>query len=42
VQQRPDLVTVTVRLAARPLGRGRVTVPLTAQAAVAPEPEGPG
>ena len=42
VQQRPDLVTVTVRLAAQPLGRGLVTVPLTAQAAVTPEPEGPG
>ena len=42
VQQRPELVTVTVSLAAQPLARGLVTVPLTAQAAVTPEPEGAG
>jgi hypothetical protein len=42
VQRRSDLVTVTVRLTAQPLGRDLVTVPLTAQAAVTPEPEGSG
>ena len=42
VQQRPELGHRHRRLAAQPLGRGLVTVPLTAQAAVTPEPEGAG
>ena len=40
VQQRPGLVTVTVRVAARPLADWLVTVPLQARAQVVPEPDG--
>ena len=40
VVEKTDLVTVTVRLAARPLAGWLVTVPLTAQAQVVPEPRG--
>jgi hypothetical protein len=39
VQRRPGLVTVTVRVAARPLAGWLVTVPLEARAEVVPEPE---
>ncbi len=39
VQRRPELVTVTVRVAARPLADWLVTVPLQARAAVVPEPD---
>ena len=39
VQRRPGLVTVTVRVAARPLD-WLVTVPLQAHAEVVPEPDG--
>jgi hypothetical protein len=39
VQRRPGLVTVTVRVAARPLADWLVTVPLQARAEVVPEPE---
>jgi hypothetical protein len=42
VQRRPELVTVTVRVMAQPLARGLAAVPLSAQAAVVPEPEGVG
>ena len=40
VQRHPGLVTVTVRVAARPLADWLVTVPLQARAAVVPEPDG--
>ncbi len=40
VQRRPGLVTVTVRVAARPLVDWLVTVPLQARAQVVPEPHG--
>jgi hypothetical protein len=40
VQQRPGLVTVTVRVVAQPLVDGLVTVPLQARAQVVPEPKG--
>jgi hypothetical protein len=40
VLRRPGLVTVTVRVAARPLADWLVTVPLQARAEVVPEPEG--
>jgi hypothetical protein len=40
VQRRPGLVTVTVRVAARPLADWLVTVPLQARAQVVPEPHG--
>lgn len=40
VQRRPALVTVTVRVAARPLADWLVTVPLQARAQVVPEPHG--
>ena len=40
VQRRPGLVTVTVRVAARPLADWLVTVPLQARAEVVPEPDG--
>ena len=40
VQRRPGLVTVTVRVAARPLADWLVTVPLQARAQVVPEPDG--
>jgi hypothetical protein len=40
VQRRPGLVTVTVRVAARPLADWLVTVPLQASAHVVPEPDG--
>jgi hypothetical protein len=39
VQRRPGLVTVTVRVAARPLADWLVTVPLQARAMVVPEPD---
>ena len=38
VQRRPSLVTVTVRVAARPLADWLVVVPLQARAQVVPEP----
>ena len=38
VQRRPGLITVTVRVAARPLADWLVTVPLQASAEVVPEP----
>lgn len=40
VDRRPQLVTVTVRVTARPLAKGLVAVPLTARAQVVPEPQG--
>ena len=40
VQRRPELVTVTVRVAVRPLADWLVTVPLQARATVVPEPDG--
>jgi hypothetical protein len=40
VQRRPGLVTVTVRVAARPLADWLVRVPLQARAEVVPEPDG--
>ena len=40
VEQRSELVTVTVRVIARPLAKWLVAVPLTARAEVVPEPEG--
>ena len=39
VQERPSLVTVTVRVAARPLADWLVVVPLQARAQVVPEPD---
>ena len=38
IDKRPSLVTVTVRVRARPLGRWLVAVPLEARAQVVPEP----
>jgi hypothetical protein len=38
IEQRPDLVTVVVRVKSRPLGRWLVAVPLEARAQVVPEP----
>jgi hypothetical protein len=38
IDRRPNLVTVTVRVKARPLGRWLVAVPLEARAHVVPEP----
>jgi hypothetical protein len=38
IDERPSLVTVTVRVRARPLGRWLVAVPLEARAQVVPEP----
>ena len=40
VQRRPGLVTVTVRVTARPLADWLVAVPLQARAEVVPEPKG--
>jgi hypothetical protein len=40
VQRRPELVTVTVRVAVRPLADWLVIVPLQARATVVPEPDG--
>ena len=40
VERRPQLVTVTVRMTARPLASWLVGVPLTARAQIVPEPEG--
>ena len=40
VERRSQLVTVTVRMTARPLATWLVAVPLTARAEVVPEPEG--
>ena len=38
IDKRPNLVTVTVRVRARPLGRWMAAVPLEARAQVVPEP----
>jgi hypothetical protein len=38
IEKRPNLVTVTVRVRARPLGRWMAGVPLEARAQVVPEP----
>jgi hypothetical protein len=38
IDKRPNLVTVTVRVRARPLGRWMAVVPLDARAQVVPEP----
>jgi hypothetical protein len=38
IDKRPNLVTVTVRVRARPLGRWMAAVPLEARARVVPEP----
>jgi hypothetical protein len=38
IEKRPNLVTVTVRVKARPLGRWLAAVPLEARANVVPEP----
>ena len=38
IEKRPSLVTVVVRVRARPLGRWLVAVPLEARAQVVPEP----
>jgi hypothetical protein len=38
IDKRPNLVTVTVRVRARPLGRWMAAVPLDARAQVVPEP----
>ena len=38
IDKRPNLITVAVRVKARPLGRWPVTVPLEARAQVIPEP----
>ncbi len=38
IEKRPNLVTVTVRVRARPLGRWMAAVPLEARAQVIPEP----
>jgi hypothetical protein len=40
VEQRPTMVTVTVRMTARPLAGWLVAVPLQARATVVPEPKG--
>jgi hypothetical protein len=42
IDKRPSLVTVTVRVKARPLGRWLVAVQLEARAQVVPEPAGGG
>ncbi len=42
IDERPSLVTVTVRVKARPLGRWLVAVPLDARAQVIPEPAAGG
>jgi hypothetical protein len=39
VQQRPSLVTVTVRVMARPFADGLMAVPLQSRAQVVPEPD---
>ena len=41
VSRTPRLVTVTVRVRAKPMSGWLVTVPLQARAQVVPEPEGP-
>lgn len=38
IEKRPSLVTVVIRVRARPLGRGLVAVPLEARAQAVPEP----
>ena len=38
IDERPSLLTVTVRVSARPLGRWLVAVPLEARAQMVPEP----
>jgi hypothetical protein len=38
IDKRPNLVTVTVKVKAHPLGRWLATVPLEARAQVVPEP----
>jgi len=38
IDKRPNLVTVTVRVKARPLGRWLASAPLEARAQVVPEP----
>jgi hypothetical protein len=38
IDKRPNMVTVTVRVKAHPLGRCLASVPLEARAQVAPEP----
>jgi hypothetical protein len=38
IQKRPNLITVTVHVTARPLGRWLAAVPLEARANVVPEP----
>ena len=40
IDKRPNAVTVTVKVRARPLGRWLVAVPLEARAEVVPEPSG--
>jgi hypothetical protein len=40
IDRRPNLVTVTVRVKAQPLGRWLSAVPLEARAQVVPEPSG--
>ncbi|MCW2811334.1 MAG: hypothetical protein JWP61_1792 [Friedmanniella sp.] len=42
VSRTPRLITVTVRLRAQPFAQGLPVVPLSAQAAVIPEPDGGG
>ena len=42
IDKRPNLVTVTVRVKAHPLGRGLASVPLEAHAHVVPEPSAGG
>ena len=42
IDERPSLVTVTVRVKARPLGRWLVAVPLDARAQAIPEPAAGG
>ena len=42
IDEHPSLVTVTVRVKARPLGRWLVAVPLDARAQVIPEPAAGG
>jgi hypothetical protein len=38
IDERPSLITVTVRVSARPLGRWLVALPLEARAQMVPEP----
>ena len=40
IDKRPNLVTVTVKVKAQPLGRWLAAVPLEARAQVVPEPSG--